>query len=512
MNQTTAYYARKGILVFGLLISTTFTQEQLSLADPSYQSKISYHRCIEQTKEIMTVIPEVMRELYMHEDYWKTQKLTPLAYFLSKDPTKWVYRKQEWQKIDSSLAFLAREQEHHAYYLGSFKSLAGDFERDSSYSDKKFLMLLELIEQFLTHYPHVAKVYTAEGSLETYEQRINRNAYLIGYYRKNARRAVAHCSEPNHFQRNWLSYFCGSAALLSFSYFIYKNQSKLQTWSEMGWNGLKKYYHEHVSSPIVQSLKFLFNRDREPLQTPEGVKSSKRAVSRAAASFFEKRFPDLTEEQIKEIVDRASIGDLDDTYIVWDKTMQELFDISKDMKSNSVIDKFKLMVAFFQNLDKILDLARMVDIRIQAKDLQVNKGMFEVEKQLNANVFNFEIAAVLPSALVGYFAYSLSKMLFTKFVLQKNIYQPLRKSLRHLHMIYTKYMNDNRPLSVVDEGFCYYWIQEFKRHSNTLLLNEQKSILEDLAELDSTNQTATQKLTIIQRMYYTYHFLLPSTK
>lgn len=511
MNQTMYCYTQRFILFLGLLNSSLFSQEQPMLTEASsYKDTASYSRCIEQTRKIMAVIPRVMHELYMHEDYWKTQKLTPLAYFLSKDPTKWVYRKQEWQKIDSSLAFLAQEKEYHAYYLGLFKNLVADFEKDSSYSDKKFITHLELIEQFLAHYPHAAKVYNDQ--LETFEQRVNRNEYLIDYYHKNARKAVAHCSEPNHFQRNWLSYFCGSVALLGFSYFIYKNQSKLQMWTEMGWKGLKKYYHEHVSSPVVQSLKFLFNREREPLQTPEGVKSSKRAASRAAASFFEKRFPDLSQEQVKEIVDRTSIGDLDDTYIVWDKTIQELFDISKDMKSNSLLDKFKLMVAFFQNLDKILDLARMVDIRIQAKDLQVNKGMFEVEKQLNANVFNFEIAAVLPSALVAYFTYSLSKMLFTKFVLQKNIYQPLRKSLRHLQMIYTKYMNDNSALSVADEGFCYYWIGEFKRHSNTLLLNEQKSILEDLAELDSYDRTVTQKLTIIQRMYYTYHFLLPSSK
>lgn len=174
------------------------------------------------------------------------------------------------------------------------------------------------------------------------------------------------------------------------------------------------------------------------------------------------------------------------------------------------MDKFKLMIAFFQNLDKILDLARMIDIRIQAKDLQINKAMLEGEKLSNANVFNFEIAAALPSALAGYLVYSISKMLFTKLVLQKNIYQPLRKSLRHLHMIYTKYMNENSPLSMVDEGFCYYWIEEFKKHSYRLLLSEQKTILDDLAELDSSDRTPTQKLTIIQRMYYTYHFLLPS--
>lgn len=469
-----------------------------------------YEKCIEQTKELMSIIMTVIHDLYMHENYWKTQKLTPLAYFLSKDPTKWVYRKQEWQKIDSSLAFLEREQEHHAYYLGLFKQQVDEYERDSSYSEKKLIYILELVETFLSYYPHSTTVYRDGVHPESYDQRVCRNAYLMSYYRKNSRRAVAHCSAPNHFQRNWVAYFFGSMAALGVSHFMYKNQSKLEFWALKGIEGLKKYYDEHVSSPIMQSLKFLFQRDRKPLQTPAGVNSCQRATGRATASFFEKRHPELTKEQIEGIVNRTAIGDLDDTYIDWDKTMQELFDVAKDVEGNSLLDKLKLYVVFFQNLSKMLDLARMIDIRIHAKDLQLNKAMLEVEKQINANVFNFEIAAVLPSALVGYVLYKVSTTLFTKIILQKNTYQPLRRSLRHLHMIYNSYAAQNNPLSIADRGFCIYWIEQFKKHSVQLSLGDRKMILDDLAELESERFNATQKLSIIQRMYYNYHFLLPS--
>jgi len=470
----------------------------------------AYEKSIEQIKELMVIIMKVMNELYMHEDYWKTQKLTPLAYFLSKDPTKWVYRKQEWQKIDSSIAFLECEQAFHASHLAEFKAIIDAYGDDPHYSESKLIQTIEVLEKFLSHYPHAAKVYGDGEISETYVQRVDRNAYLISYYLKNARRAVVHCSEPNHFQRNWLGYFLGTVALVGVGYFMYKNQSKLQSWAETGIEGLKKYYHEHVSSPIVDSLKTLFQRNRKPLMTQEGVDASEESFIRQVSSYLDLEHPTLSPEKRKEIVDQAVVGNLNFLLKDWDESLQLIFDASKVVEGSSFYSKYKRAEIFFNNLPHGLNVGRLMDIRVHAKDVMLNKAMLEVETQINANKFNFEIAAVLPSALAGYIMYSASKMIFTKLILQKNIYQPLRKSLRQLHMIYNSYAAKNGSFSSADQGFCIYWIEQFKKHSVQLSLGERKMILDDLAELESNTFNATQKLSIIQRMYYNYHFLLPS--
>lgn len=473
-------------------------------ASTSLNNYKAYERTIEQSQALTAIIIKVMRELYMHENYWKTQKLTPLAYFLSKDPTKWVYRKQEWQRIDSSIAFLESELQHHAYYLGLFKNIISEHETDSAYSEQKLIRLIELIEQFLSYYPHSTKVYRDNNQVETYTQRVDRNAYLISYYFKNARRAVAHCSEPNHFQRNWVSYFVGTTSLVAVGYFMYKNKSNLQSWAEKGIEGLKKYYYEHVSSPILNSLKSLFDRDREPFMVPEGVKASGDSLERVVRLYITEEKPDSL-PAANDIVKMAKIGNLDFFKKEWDVVLQQMCNVK-----NKDTSDFKKVLFFVQNFHLVPKLLRLLDIEYHAKEFMATKFSLDGEKQFQANMINFEIAAALPSALLIYFSYTVGKFLFTKIVLQKNTYQPLRRSLRHLHMIYNVYATKDEHLSIVDHGFCYYWIEYFKKHSVQLALSERKMILDDLAQLESDSFNATQKLSIIQRMYYNYHFLLPS--
>lgn len=509
-------------LTFIVLISLTIFQAQgseegvselvvpIAVDTHSVAHYKAYEKSIAQIKELISIIMKVMDELYMHENYWKTQKLTPLAYFLSKDPTKWVYRKQEWQKIDSSIAFLECEQEYHASYLAQFKIALTTYEDDPHYSESKLIQSIQVLEKFLSHYPHAMKVYGDNEVSETYAQRVDRNAYLISYYLKNARRAVAHCSEPNHFQRNWLGYFIGTAALVGAGYFMYKNQSKLQSWADTGIEGLKKYYHEHVSSPIVDSLKTLFQRNRKPLMTQEGVDASEESFLRQISTYLDLEHPDLSLEKRQEILDQAVVGNLNFLLKDWDESLQLIFDASKGVEGTSIYSKYKRAEIFFNNLPNGLNIGRLMDIRVHAKDVMLNKAMLEVETQINANKFNFEIAAALPSALVGYLMYGIGKFLFTKIVLQKNTYQPLRYSLHHLHMIYDRNAPKNNPFSITDKGFCIYWIERFKKYSVQLPLAERKMILDDLAELESDSFNATQKLSIIQRMYYNYHFLSPS--
>ena len=91
----------------------------------------------------------------------------------------------------------------------------------------------------------------------------------------------------------------------------------------------------------------------------------------------------------------------------------------------------------------------------------------------------------------------------------KNIYQPLQKALRSIHRIYNKYTHNDQPMSIMDEGYCYYWMEQFKWYVTQIKSEERTMLLEDVVELESVMYNPHQKLATIQRMYFNYHFLLP---
>jgi hypothetical protein len=493
-----------------------------------YQHKVSFAKTVQQIQDFCPILIEVLHELFLHAEYWKTQQLTPFSYFLSKDPTKWIYRKQEWKKIDSCLEFLDKEQEHNAYYIGLFRQ----FLQSPLYSEQKFMDILQILESCLGHYPCVE---AQKDLLQDLEKRVERNECLIKNYKKNAQYAVAHCSKPNHFQRNWLTYFLGTSATVGLSYFLYKNKAHIQNWGQLTIDAVKKFWDDHVSSPILKALKSLFDQDGDPLTTKEAVEARRNEDLSINKKYF-MTYLDYSPEKIEKVLnqvraknpkallkrrhylmDHIFMPDTDIEKLNIDKTSLAVMNYAEktlnwvkgvkyEENTPSVTNQ---LVVFLSKLPAWRELFYNCYIELHNLMLQKEIATLELEKVRNAQAINAELAAILPSALLVFITYSLSKKIFTSIVLQKNTYQPLRKALRSLHRIYNKYQITNADLSIADLGYCYYWFEQFKKHVGQINLDEHKMILEDLAELESVTYKPSQKVQTIQRMYYNYHFLLP---
>lgn len=513
-----------------------------------YHYKVAFEQCVQQMKDLSIILIDILHELFIHNDYWKTQELTPVSYFLSRDPTKWVYRKQEWRRVDLCKDFLGKELEHNAYYLGLFRQ----FLQNPTYSEQNLFKALLILETCLNHY-RCQELIKKNIPLDDVEQRVDCNQCLIREYKNNAKNTIESCSKPSHFQRNWLSYFVGISLASGLGYFMYKNKANLETWMELTVDAVKKFWEEHISSPIANSLQILLRRDRKPIMTKEGLKSSEDSLATQIRTYFENNHPEINTNEIETIIEDAKNGNMNGIMKDWNESFQDIFDpdtkvenikLRLDMfieneatrewlqwfndkifkgetKENNIQDKLinenKFINEILQFLGKIplgKKLSRLLDIRMQAKEVMIHKIMLEVENQINANRLNFELTAVLPSALMVYVTYLVSKKLFTHIVLQKNTYQPLRKALRNLHRVYNKYHNkyqiDNNDLTILDEGYCYYWIEQFKKYASQINLEERVVILEDLSDLETSKYNVSQKLQTIQRMYYNYHFLLPN--
>lgn len=91
-----------------LLLSFLVVNYSLLSGDPGkqIQNDIFIESFFEQIKSLCPHIVEILSELFNHYDYWKTQELTPFSYFLSKDPTKWIFRDREWKKLMFDCNFL----------------------------------------------------------------------------------------------------------------------------------------------------------------------------------------------------------------------------------------------------------------------------------------------------------------------------------------------------------------------------------------------------------------------
>jgi hypothetical protein len=505
-----------------------------------YQYKIAFERCVQQMQDLNLILSDVVHQLFIQLDYWKTQELTPLSYFLSRDPSKWFYRKQEWKRVDACKDFLTHELEHNAYYLGLFHQ----FLQNPHYSEQNLLNAVEILETCLNHYPR-QEIMKKVIPISDIEQRVERNQNLIKEYKKNAKYALQDCNIPNHFQRNWLGYFVGTTFFAGLGYFVYSNKDNLRNWAHLTVDALKKFWEEHISSPIANSLHILLRRDREPIMTKEGLKSSEESLSTQIRTYFENNYPEVTQNEVEAIIKDAKNGNLDGIMKKWNELWQHIMDPDSNIENIKIrLDMFienestrswirwlndtllkssnskeettndnKFMNELLIWLGKLpqgRQLLRLLDIRIQAKEVMIDKIMLEVENQINANRLNFELTAVLPTALMVYIIYSISTKLFTTIVLQKNTYQPLRKALRNLHRIYNKYQADGQDLTILDQGYCYYWLEQFKQYASQINTEERAMILEDLSELESHHYKALQKLQTIQRMYYNYHFLLPT--
>lgn len=132
-----------------------------------------------------------------------------------------------------------------------------------------------------------------------------------------------------------------------------------------------------------------------------------------------------------------------------------------------------------------------------------------VGSMAEANRINFALMASFPTLLLAYMGISGTKKILSNLT-QKNTYQPLRKALRNLHRIFNKYGNSDANMSVMDCGYSYYWVEQFKKHATTFTGNEQVALLDDLADLENPKFHPYQKLAAIQCMYHNYHFLLPT--
>ncbi len=505
-----------------------------------YENKVVFNKVLDQMEQLCPILIEVLHQFLLNTHYWKKQQLMPFSYFLSKDPSKWIYRKKEWRKIDEYLQYLQQEQEHNAYYLALFKH----YIQTATYSPELADAMIDALESCLFRYTVISNKTAQSGVVE---ERLKRIELWIKNYKKNALYSCAHCSKPNHFQRNWIAYFLLVTSSLGMGYFIHQNKNNLKNWSDMAFDAVKKYYDEHISAPIVKSLKALLRRDRDPVITKKGVQSCGNLLELQVRSYIETNNLPYSSEEIEGIIKEVKTGniefimnELNDIVQAIDKKQSDVEELKIELDSyvkddsygasalrwitgdKKSIERFNVAIARLEIITKkaseIAELFPQVKkmgvlcyMLFQASLLMGSKIALEGETQFNANKFNFEIAAILPSALVLYGTYSLAKKLFVHIMLQKNTYEPLRKALRNLDIIYNKYLSDVSAVSLIDQGYCHYWLEQFKKHTSQMNIDEQIMILEDIAHLEDASMSVTQKLHTIQRMYFNYNFLLPSS-
>lgn len=513
--------------------------EEAGVIIKQYENKIVFTKILEQMEQLCPILIDTLQHFLLNSLYWKKQLLKPFSYFLSKPPTKWIYRKKEWRKIDEYLTYLQQEQDHNAYYLALFKA----YIQTANYSPELVESMIADLEECLFRYSLVPDKNIEAISLE---ERVDRIDLFIKKYKNNALYACSHCSKPNHFQRNWIAYFLLVSGSLGMGYFINKNKNNLKNWADMAFDGVKKYYDEHISAPIVKSLKAFLRRDRNPIMTKKGVRACGNLLATQIRSYIETNELSYSSEQVEEIIKESQMGniefimsELNDIVRAIDKQQNDVEELKVELDSyvkddsyganalqwitgdKKSIHRFNIAIARLETITKkasevavlfpqVKKMGVLCYMLIQAYLLIGSKVALEGEIQLNANKFNFELAAILPSALAIYLTYSISKKLFVHIVLNKNTYEPLRKALRNLDIIYNNYASDVTEISLVDQGYCYYWIDTFKKHVVQMSIDDQVMILEDIAQLETSSMSVTQKLHIIQRMYFNYNFLLPS--
>ncbi len=518
--------------LFALLTCFSLAAQNSSVLVPlPTMNQINFHfvrSCCNQAQELRKDLLEILRELSENIDYWRMQKLTSLSYFISKGPTGWFSEKSQQQELNEKITFLKQALEQNAYYLGSIQYYLGQNyqEKSTEEIEKNMRELLLLIEQCVSYkpLPPPHEIQPEQLPKTQWAELLISNKKNLITFKKRMLHAYFGYKKPNHFRRNWFAYSATTIGALALATYAYQNQEQIKQWYSSLNTALNNYWQTHMHDPIVNSIETLTDKsafiEKQPIDE-QSVEIERQARNEAIRSYREQLNQNQEMHGISgtigyywratrdffwprnKITETASNHDIE----------KEIEDANKGHIAKIIRDRNILMRNSIRNTI-YGELPQAIEIELlhaKTQGTEVAKDVIETHnllvKTLRSYRLIIELLALFPTVLLAKMLYNTGKSGLSYFNQKNNL--PLKKTIRLLHRTLNKYSNTTE-ISYTDQGLLVFWVHELKKSTTDLPLDDQYPFIEDLNDLLLPNLTVEQKKSIIQRMYGTYTFLIPT--
>ena len=422
-----------------------------------------------------------LQEIDKRIAYWRYQKNHQWAYFLMKNPLKWVAGPNQDAEIEHNIEQLQSHQgelyvllgqlaEHGTIYDREFKTVfVADYTKAYAWIDG----LLDLL----------ARIKIATQNRESMSPFVARATLLklkltkVRGFKHDILMQMPQTKIPAHFERNWLMY--GALAFL-FGY-GYKNISGEQIVSSF--DAVKKNFNNYIMDPIQNIVKDVFvggvhKIDGELLVPQEDINVAKESIKKFinSLSVKEESFTgrgDISREQKAMMLEDIALGKSD--------SFQAFMD---NLASGWSPKKAVEATALFYKL-----LALQAGGRVQTQLSDIQRQYIGVGK----------IAVLTPAILSGWFAFKGYQAFVAK------DYTQIRRALVDINYLF---VDTTKPLDDEGYGKMIYLLYNLKKQAEKdVPLASRGDFIEDLNKIESKEFGVAAKRAIVEDMFRKYSFL-----
>eukprot|EP01130_Rhizamoeba_saxonica_P001001 TRINITY_DN10878_c0_g1_i1.p1 TRINITY_DN10878_c0_g1~~TRINITY_DN10878_c0_g1_i1.p1 ORF type:complete len:540 (+),score=78.32 TRINITY_DN10878_c0_g1_i1:344-1963(+) len=242
---------------------------------------------------------------------------------------------------------------------------------------------------------------------------------------------------------------------------------------------VKSFYEKHVMGAIKNILNTIrYDNKEDNVHMNIALESSKESLGRMVANYFAKH-NEISSDEIPKIIESGKNGDLSHIMPYYEKT------IEKPIKN-----------IFFG------DFVRLLLIQVQKQKVDLERSLVQADKLLRSNELNFQIIAAIPTIIFFYLSYRL-------YANSKNFRKThglLRDNIRQMSRLFNT-SSDENLLTDAEYGNLVYILNQSLHLSDKLPKKQKQWLQEDFHELENQSYTASQKQSIIYRIYGTYAFI-----
>ncbi len=431
------------------------------------------HACTTgQYKALYHLITSSLDKINLHLNYWKTVQLSSLKYFMT-NPIKALSGKQH---IQSHIDGLEAEQKILATHLGLLKR---DYDKDLT-NTANLNLLIHTINTILSRYQSFD---CSEKSLskEKALKKLNKNFELMLAYEQQEKAIIDIHEKPKHMIRNWIGYTLSSIGLCIAGSYLFKNRSQIPTWKNQSIDATFRFWRRHFSDPIKNAWSIIFDQQLQDNDSP--LTTLQTSVEQLITKYRKTNQSKLTSNELADEIEKAKNGFLPFSIIN---------ELNKTTTENSIASN-----VFNKSFPQIINIV------IQIFIIHLLKKISNLELKHRLNI---ELSTIFPAALLFTSSAYILHKIYSICAPQKNIGRPLRFTLRNIENILNK-SRHKEQLTMQEEGFIIYYVHHLQQYLPFLPMKDRPPFVDDITQLESSDFSIIQKISVIDRINRTYSFL-----
>lgn len=424
--------------------------------------------------EFRNCLINTIDQLYPHLTYWKNQHALMTSSASQQEDTA--------EHINA----LEEEIDRNAHFLGYLNDISSQCSNTSNQEElpEKAYKTAKLMDSCLTFCPqHMQEEFTASAHEETLQTILMSIKNKMEYYTQTALERTKLHHKPEHFARHWLGYTFGTLCTLGAIAYAYNNKEDLVTLIGNTHRAAKYFFSNYAYEPVKNAINIFFGKNQ-----PESIKLAEEKIGNMLKDYYQDNHRDMSPETVKR-----QIQDAIKSRKLPSELAEEFTREMRSIRTNLWIPNNR----FTQYYGNRGEFPRIFVIEFYIDKLRTIDDMLQLLKAASSLAFI-------------YCSYKISKAISHKITPQQIFYKSIKRALLKIEQILNNHNNASTYINYSSQGQLYYWLYKLRADADQVPDKKRSNFLEDLKELEASDLQVNQKLSVINRMYRTYSFLLSS--